>query len=151
MEDKVEERGLRAKINEHLSERYPCATVKKVLRILDGFPSVERFCRAGKAEWLQKYREAKPRSHHDIGLKCIRAIEDTISFVNDVKRNDRLDLEAKIRAEESARAEEERANPKFTLAELKAVVNFMDLCEIAAIDLRKIKEFLGAIEAKIKG
>jgi len=161
MDDKIEERGLRAKIREFLESRQKSVTVKKVMRIIDGFPSIDAFCKAKQMEWLLKYRAARPKSHFELGRKVTRAIEDTIAFIREDRRNTELDrlakekeqkalAEAKAKAEREAEEEEERRNPKFTLGELKALTAFMELCSIKAIDLKKIRNFLSMIDAKVK-
>lgn len=161
MVDSIERRGLRTKIREHISGKYQTCMVKKVMRIIDGFPSIDAFCTADKGAWLAKYRAARPNSKHDIGKLCLTALEDVISFVWEDRRNAELERQAAERAEREAKeaaeaarrkeeAEEERRNPKFTLAELKSLTAFMDLCNIAAIDLKGIKNFLALIDAKVK-
>lgn len=161
MVDEVERRGLRTKIREHLSGKYKTFTVHKVMRIINGFPSVDAFCAASKGEWLAKYHAARPKSRQDIGVNCMRALDDAIAFVRedrwkaelDRKAAERAELETKAAEEEARRKaeeEEEQHNPKFTLAELKSLTAFMDLCSIAAIDLKGIKHFLALIDAKVK-
>ena len=150
MADPIQERGLRAKIREFLEGRHKSVTVKKVMRIVDGFPTIEAFCKASKAEWLSKYRAARPKSEFDLGVKVMRAIEEVIAFVREDKRNMELDLEAKKRAEEETALKEQRENPKFSLGELKALINFMELCDVKELDLRGIKEFLSKIGVKVK-
>lgn len=150
MADPIQERGLRARIREHLESRYKSATVKKVMRIIDGFPTIEAFCKASKTEWLLKYRAARPKSKFDLGIKVMRAIDCAIAFVREDKRNAQLDLEAKKKAEEEAALKEQRENPKFSLGELKALVNFMELCDVKELDLRGIREFLSKIGVKVK-
>ena len=161
MADAIERRGLRAKIREHLASKYKTFTVHKVMRIIDGFPSIEAFCEANKGEWLAKYHAARPKSQQDIGGVCMKALDSVIAFVREDRRNAELDRQAAERAELEAKAaaeaarrkeeeEEERRNPKFTLAELKSLTAFMDLCSIAAIDLKGIKHFLALIDAKVK-
>jgi hypothetical protein len=150
MADPIQERGLRAKIREFLEGRHKSATVKKVMRIVDGFPTIEAFCTAHKSEWLAKYRAARPKSEFDLGVKVMRAIEEVIAFVREDKRNAQLDLEAKKKAEAEAALKEQRENPKFSLGELKALVNFMELCDVKELDLRGIREFLSKIGVKVK-
>lgn len=161
MADEIERRGLRAKIRDYLVSKYKTFTVHKVMRIIDGFPSIEAFCEASKGEWLAKYRAARPKSRQDIGNGCMKALDSVIAFVREDRRNAELDRQAAERAEREAKAaaeaarrkeeeEEERRNPKFTLAELKSLTAFMDLCSIAAIDLKGIKNFLALIDAKVK-
>lgn len=150
MADQIEQRGLRSKIRAYLESRHKAATVKKVMRIIDGFPTIEAFCSAHKSEWLAKYRAARPKSEFDIGVKVMRAIEDVISFVREDKRNAKLDLEVKERAAAEEALREQRENPKFSLGELKALVNFMELCDVKELDLRGIREFLSKIGVKVK-
>lgn len=161
MADEVEERGLRTKIRNFLDGKYKTPTVIKVVRIMDGFPTVEKFCSAPSSEWLAKYRCVRPNSGHDIGKVCQKAIDDAISFVREDRRVARLEKEAKEKAEQEAikvaeeakrkaEAEEMRNNPKFSLGELKSIVAFMELCDIASIDLKQVKNFLSMIDAKVK-
>jgi hypothetical protein len=161
MDDSIEGRGLRAKIREYIAGKYRTFTVTKVMRIMDGFPSIDAFCAADKGSWLMKYRASRPHSKHDIGRVCGTALEDVVAFVWEYRRNEELNRQAAERAEREAKAaaeaerrkeeeEEERRNPKFTLAELKSLIAFMDLCSIAAIDLKGIKHFLALIDAKVK-
>ena len=161
MGDKIEERGLRAKIREFLSQKYKNVTTHKVLRIMDGFPTIEEFCAANTSEWLAKYRGARPNSQFDLGKICTKAIEDVIAFVREDRHKAEMERIEQERAENEAKAaqeaarirteqEEERRNPKFTLGELKSLVSFMELCDITSIDLKKIKNFLSMIDAKIK-
>lgn len=150
MADQIEQRGMRSKIRAFLESRYKSVTVKKVLRIVDGFPTVEAFCSAHKSEWLAKYRAARPKSGVDLGAKVMKAVEDVISFVRDDKRNERLELEAREKAAEEEALKERRENPKFSLGELKALVNFMELCDVKELDLRGIREFLSKIGVKVK-
>lgn len=158
MADDFEKRMLRAKVREYLTGKYRTAAVKKVLRILDGFPTADAFCTASKGMWLAKYREARPTSSFDIGKLCENAIEDAITFIREdrwnAKFNRQIAEREKHEAEEEAKRkdeeEEKRRNPKFTLAELKSLTAFMDLCDIAAIDLKGIKSFLTLVDAKVK-
>lgn len=150
MADQIEQRGLRAKIREYLEGREKSVTVKKVMRIIDGFPSVDAFCNAKQTEWLLKYKAARPKSCFELGKKVIRAIEDTIAFIREDRRNTELDRRAEAEAKRKAEEEEEKRNPKFTLGELKALTAFMELCSIKAIDLKKIRNFLSMIDAKVK-
>lgn len=161
MADQIEERGLRAKIREYLESRQKSVTVKKVMRIIDGFPSIDAFCNAKSSEWLIKYRASRPNSSFDIGRKVKRAIEETIAFVREDRLNNELDrlakekemkdlAEARAKAEREAEEEEEKRHPKFTLGELKSIVAFMELCDIKAIDLKKVRDFLSMIDANIK-
>ena len=150
MADQIEQRGMRSKIRAFLEGRYRSVIVKKVLRIVDGFPTIEAFCTAHKSEWLAKYRAARPKSKVDLGVKTTKAIEDVISFVREDKRNERLELEAKEKAAKEEALRERRENPKFSLGELKALVNFMELCDVKELDLKGIKEFLSKIGVKVK-
>jgi len=160
MENQIEERGLRAKIREHLTEKYKTCTAKRVLRIIDGFPTIEYFCAAAPSDWLAKYRGARPKSKVDIGKQCTKAIEDVIAFVRNDKYQAKLDRELAEKQEREAREaaeaekrrleeEEERRNPKFTLAQMKAIVGFMELCEVQELDLKAFRAFLKSINVEM--
>ena len=160
MANQIEQRGLRAKIREHLVERYKTCTVRKVLRIIDGFPTIERFCEATPSDWLANYRSARPKSKFDVGKLCTKAIEDVIAFVRDEQRQANLDRELAEKKEREAKEaaeaekrrleeEEERRNPKFTLAQMKAIVGFMELCEVQELDLRAFRAFLKSINVEM--
>ena len=161
MDAEIEERGMRAKISDYLSSNYKSVTVHKVLRIIDGFKTIEEFCTATPSDWLRQYRGARPNSSFDLGEICMQAIEDVIAFVREDRYKSEMERVERERAENEAMAaaeaakiraeqEEERRNPKFSLGELKSLVSFMELCDINAIDLKKIKNFLSMIDAKIK-
>jgi len=139
----------RAKIRQFLSSKYKSVTVKKVMRILDGYKTISEFCASDKSGWLAKYRSARPNSSFDIGKVVMRALEDVTAFVRDDRRNAEIARAAKEEQEKERLAKEEKENPKFTLEELKSLTSFMELCNIAAIDLKKIKDFLSIIDAKI--
>ena len=160
MDDKIEERGLRAKIREFLSHKYKTVTTHKVLRIMDGFPTIEEFCAANTSEWLSKYRGARPDSQFDLGKICTKAIEDVIAFVREDQRQANLDRERAEKQEREAKEaaeaekrrleeEEERRNPKFTLAQMKAIVSFMELCEVQELDLKAFRAFLKSINVEM--
>lgn len=150
MANQIEQRGLRSKIRAYLESRHKTVTVKKVMRIIDGFPTIEEFCTAHKSEWLAKYRAARPNSGFDLGVKVMRAIDDAISFVREDKRNEKQDIEAKEKAKAEEALMEQRENPKFSFGELKALVNFMELCDVKELDLRGIKEFMSKIGVNVK-
>jgi hypothetical protein len=151
---------LRAKIREYLASKYKTFTVHKVMRIIDGFPSIDAFCAANKGEWLAKYHAARPKSHQDLGVVCMKALDAVIAFVREDRRNAELDRQAEERAKLEAKAaeeearrkaeeEEERRNPKFTLAQMKAIVSFMELCEVQELDLKAFRAFLKSINVEM--
>lgn len=150
MADKIEQRGLMSNIRAYLESRHKTVTVKKVMRIIDGFPTIEAFCTAHKSEWLAKYRAARPKSGFDLGVKVMRAIDDVISFVREDKRNAKLELEEKEKSAAEEALGKQRENPKFSFGELKALVNFMELCDVKALDLKGIKEFMSKIGVNVK-
>lgn len=160
MDAEIEKRGMRAKISDYLSSNYKSVTVHKVLRIIDGFKTIEEFCTATSSDWLRQYRGARPNSQFDLGKICTKAIEDVIAFVRDDQRQANLDRELAEKKEREAKEaaeaekrrleeEEERRNPKFSLAQMKAIVGFMELCEVQELDLKAFRAFLKSINVEM--
>lgn len=157
----IAERGMRAKMRQFLQEHYRTFICKKVMRIVDSFKTVSEFCEADETQWLTAYRSARPESQVDLGKRCKMAIDDVIAYVKDEVRADKLAAEerrlaSERKAEEERKREEERVlkeareNPKFTLAELKSNVAFMELCNVSAVDLKGVKQFMSVIDVQTK-
>lgn len=153
----VEDAGLRARIGRFLEGKYTAATRKRVMRIIGGFPTVTAFCEASDAERLAKYRDARPNSNVDLGEMTMKAIDAVLAYVTHERAEERKAEEMRRHEEEEAqrkeaeaKAKEARENPRFTFGEIKALANFMDLCSIKELDLRRIKDFMSAIGVSIK-
>ena len=161
MVETIEERTLRTKIRQFVQENYRTFIQKKVMRVCEGFETVEEFCKATPGEWLAAYRKARPQSNVDLGARCLQAIEDAIAFVKEDaisaqkamearKAAERELAETKARQEAERKAKGERENPKFSYEELKSLIAFMELCNIKAIDLKAVKNWIAMIDVRIK-
>ena len=148
------------RIEGYLKSSCNSTTTKKAMRVIMEFRSVDEFLASGESEWAVKYKKARPESKVDLGKVTVAALNGAISYVKEVRRLEKVEeanrrkeeeqarIEAE-RAEQERKAKDERENPKFTISELTAITSFMTICDIEAIDLKGLRQFLSLCNAKI--
>lgn len=130
-------------------------TVGRMKLVMDKFKTVSEFLAADDGALMGAYNAAKPGRPHGLGRQFFRAMDavrrdaGVIAFL---KRGIAEEV-AKAKAEDAARPQAPVLLPVpsrfYTLAQLKAVVSFMEPCGIQQIDIDAMERFCRAMKVDI--
>ena len=151
MDRSVESAITRNEISEHAFAAHGSYMGGRLSDIFDKFPTVAAILAADKASVLRAYRLSSPNAQRDLGKKTFAAFDEVVSWAKDriLEVNKLRDDRERAEAERIER--EHRENPMFSIGEVKALASFMELCGIAEIDLKGIKEIFSKMKVSIGG
>lgn len=113
----------------------------EVAVVMDRFSTVSGFLAASRADLLKANRLARPDAKRDLGARFFLAHDDLAAYAKErryLAEKEAIEQQAR---EEAEREVERRENPTFTLAQMKSIVSFMELCGVSAIDLKGATEY----------
>lgn len=136
---------IKQEIIDYASKIADAKTVGRLKLVLDQFRTAEEFFSAAesKGKLMAAYNAAKPVGRRGVGKKFFEAV-DSIRLKWEV---DEMKAETlgwmKVPSMPMTQPDESLAKPGrfYTVQQLKALVSFMELCGVKAIDLAGIDEF----------
>lgn len=129
--------SIRDAIETFLSNNENTKTAYKVMDLLNDYSSVSEFVSASEGSLMSKYMSRHPNAKKGLGQRTFGAIQKVREFVADYKKSEA----DRIEAEKERIAKENEQNPVFSKKQLKAILDFMDYCNVEQIDLKGAMRF----------
>jgi hypothetical protein len=144
----------RDQIEAHLAKVQTTRIARLVRRISDEFLTVGAFLDAPKASIMAVYRKVCPDAKRDLGKRFFEAYDEVRRFCAEPPAEEPASAPAAQgqTPPASAPAEQKPAPQQslsFSLPQLKALTNVMDLCSIQKVDVVQMAIFLNACHATI--
>lgn len=111
----------------------------RICRMMDCFNTVEAFINADKGGLAFAFRKAYPKNRHDLGAKFFHA--HNLVRIYCAEDGGEQHKEPKLSPQPAC--------PVFTFAQMKAIVNVMELCGIKEIDIPRFQLFLASCNVNI--
>lgn len=101
---------------------------------------LDSFFKASKGDLMAAYSRKHPNQPRGLGARFFAAMDLARDFA--CRRRIAVEAEKKAEAQEERRKAE--GNPAFSLAQMKALVDFMEYCNLGSIDLKGAVRFFAA-------
>lgn len=138
MSDKVVGEGIsREDIVQHIAETCSVKVANVLEELMSCYGTVSGFLNASEGDLMAMYMRKRQGAKKSLGKRFFAAVDEARKFVSDA----RIATEQKEAAAAAEKRRELETNPVFTLAQMKSLVEFMEYCDIAKIDIKQAMRF----------